>query len=84
MSGKYGLRHPRTTQERRAFMSYVELAQDHPELPLKFRRSDKNLVNAWDDISVSSWRDNGWKSRRIRQYRVKKKGRIGSHPSSKS
>jgi hypothetical protein len=70
MSGKYGLRHPRTTNERRAFGLYIDLAREYNELKVKWRRSYKNLVDAWDDILVSSWHDNGWKSHRKTQYRV--------------
>jgi hypothetical protein len=54
-----GLRHPKTTQERRANGKRSKWARG--------RRSAANLPEAWDDINLSR-RGRGWKNKRRTQY----------------
>ena len=63
------LRHPRTTQERRA--NQRELYSEFPDfVPYRGRRASHRLVNAWDDIPKNRG-DRSWKNYRRTQYKVK-------------
>jgi hypothetical protein len=62
MKSKF-LRHPRTTQERRANSKGFR-----HEYKVRARRNQKNLVEAWDDIWNRSQRS--WKKHRKTQYKT--------------
>lgn len=54
-------RHPRTTQERRAW---------DPEYG-RAKRSPWRLVNAWDDVPRDNWNTRSWKRYRSHQWRCR-------------
>lgn len=63
------LRHPRTTQERRANGKRDILDIDGYKIRLRGKRNLTNLPEAWDDIGRSDWRHHSWKRHRKTQYK---------------
>lgn len=61
------LRHPRTTQERRA----NQFVRGEDRVPIRGRRASHMLPQAYDDIQNKSLRSRNWKRLRGTQYRVK-------------
>ena len=67
------LRHPKTTQERRA----------NQDGYARKKRCLHHLPSAWDDIGRSDWRDRSWKRHRKTQYKVVDKFERKKKDSSK-
>src|SRR4051812_6797477 len=67
--GKW-LRQPKTTQERREWLTALEMAREYPQLRVRRARSKTNLPTHWDDIGRPQGQSN-WKLYRQHQYREK-------------
>ena len=63
-------RHPKTTQEKRAYYK-LEVEETDTGYPIHYRarRSPPNLPQAWWDILHSDWHDHCWKNFRKTQYK---------------
>jgi len=64
------LRHPRTTQERRANGKRNFIIWDEYKVPIRASRNMSNLVEAWDDIGRQDLSHRSWKRHRKTQYKV--------------
>ena len=59
------MRCPRSMGEKRAYEQAVQQGV-RPRLA----RSVPNLVDNWDDVIVTRWRDKSWKNLRLKQWRT--------------
>lgn len=66
-------RRPKTFNERKTAEAHM-LDEDIQYYGIKIRpkRNFNNLVNAWDDIPRTNWRDKNWKRHRKTQWKKKK------------
>lgn len=58
-------RHPKTTQERRAYFTSPKL--------VRAKRRPANLVDAWDELWITKQKSWKWKSKKRKQWESKKR-----------
>lgn len=63
-------RNPKTTQERRATQIRGSVLKvDGYNIKVRARRNSRNLVDAWDDIFVSTYGHRSWKRHRRTRWK---------------